>query len=77
MNQFEMYVVATISGRLMFHTFSLWEKRAIWKFCKPDDWPKWQAIGYHTRKLICRELRQDGIFEEAKVARELKQERSS
>lgn len=76
--EWEMYVVATVSGRLMWHTFSLWEVRSIYKFCKPDDWPRWQEIGYHVRKLRCiSEMRMDGIFEEAKLKRELDADRKT
>lgn len=74
-DQFDIYVVASVSGRLMWHTFSLWEKRSIYKFCKPDEWPKWRLIGYHVRKLTCiSETHTDGIFEIETLKSELAEE---
>ena len=47
----EVFVVATVSGRIMFHTFSLWRERCIYKFCPRDAWPGWEAVGYHVRRM--------------------------
>lgn len=74
---FDMYVVSSVAGRLMFHTCSLWANRSICKFCPLDDWPKWQTIGYHIRKLrVTNEMKMDGIFEEANLIRAIKANRS-
>lgn len=62
----QIYAVATISGRLIWHTFSQWEERCIHKFCPWDDWPKWQAIGYHVRRLLLVDTTQERPWSEVR-----------
>jgi hypothetical protein len=73
---FDIYCVSSVAGNLKWHTFSLWPNRSIYKFCPLDDWPKWQKIGYHVRKLkVIAELRMEGAEEQSRLMQELEEDR--
>lgn len=48
----QVYVVATESGRIMWHTFSLWEDRSIAKFCPREQWESKKKVGYQVRRMF-------------------------
>lgn len=68
MTQFEAYLITTRAGRIIFHSFSLWEKRCVYKFCNPEDWPRWQGLGYRVQKILVTELEGNMIPEIAVAA---------